>query len=73
MLVGEDEAPNIVLHYRCAFRRASSDVRVAGDSKPPLDADSPQPYGVVSTGREDVVLENDIFTHLLEFVGYGAG
>jgi hypothetical protein len=73
LLVGEDEAPNIVLHYRCAFRWTSSNVRVAGDGKPPFGTDSSQPYRVVSTGEEDVVLENDIFTHLLEFVGYGAG
>jgi hypothetical protein len=48
-------------------------VRVAGDGKPPFATDPSQPYRVVSTGEEDVVLEKDIFTHLLEFVGYGAG
>ncbi len=65
MLVGKDEAPDAVRHYRFTLTRAGSNMLVVGNGKPSLDADSPQPYGVVSARSKDVVLENDIFSHFL--------
>jgi hypothetical protein len=46
---------------------------IACDGEPPFDANSLQPYGVVGSRKKDVVLENDIFAHLLEFIGYATG
>jgi hypothetical protein len=69
--VGEDEAPNTVLHYGFAFPRAGSNMPIACDGEPAFNPNSPQPYRVIGSRQKDVVLENDILAHLLEFIGHG--
>src|ERR671911_188693 len=67
----EDEAPNTVLHNRCAFPWTGSNVPIASDGEPPLNSDSPQPNGVVGAPLKNVVLKHNIVAHLFEFIGQG--
>lgn len=65
------EASYAVPHYGVTFTGTGSDVLVVGNPQPTLDPDFAQPYRIVCTGTKDVVLEDDIFAHLLEFIGHG--
>lgn len=67
------EASYAVPHYGVTFTGTGSDVLLVGNAQPTLDPDFAQPYRIVCTGTKDIVLEDDVSAHLLEFVSYSLG